>query len=83
MNQRKRLRLGSIPQAGQLAENLLSRWRQTAQLRRHEICYVVGIALGANAIQVPGLRRDQQFALLIAENSSVSCPPAARNDGGD
>ena len=58
-------------------------WRQTAQLRRHEICYVVGIALGANAIQVPGLRRDQQFALLIAENSSVSCPPAARNDGGD
>src|SRR5450631_12909 len=54
VNQRKRLRLGSIPQAGQLAENLLSRWRQTAQLRRHEIRDVVGITLGANAIQVPG-----------------------------
>src|SRR6202023_533078 len=54
VNQGKRLRLGSIPQAGQLTENFLSRWRQTAQLRRHEICNVVGITLGANAIQVPG-----------------------------
>src|SRR6266550_5627193 len=54
VNQRKRLRLGSIPQAGQLAENLLSRWRQTAQLRRHKSCDVVGITLGANAIEVPG-----------------------------
>src|SRR5258706_4390204 len=54
VSQRKRLQLGSIPQASQLAENLLSRWRQTAQLRRHELCDVVGITLGANAIQVPG-----------------------------
>ena len=53
VNQCKRLRLGSMPQAGQLAENLLSRRRQTTQLRRHEICDVVGVTLGANAIQVP------------------------------
>src|SRR6202040_303289 len=54
VKQIERSRLSDIPQAGERSQSVLSRMGQTAQLRSHEIRYVVGEALGADAWQVPG-----------------------------
>src|SRR3977135_3635343 len=41
-------RLGDIPQTGERSQRFLSRIGQAAELRSHEIRYVVGEALGAD-----------------------------------
>ena len=45
--------LGDIAQAGELFQGFLGRRGEPLQLPGHEIHHVVGVALGADAIDVP------------------------------
>ena len=45
--------LGDIAQAGELLQGFLGGGRQPLQLLGHKIHHVVGVALGADAIDVP------------------------------
>ena len=56
-NDRKRRDLGDVAEAGQLLQRLLRLGRQAGQLPDHEVHHVVGVALGVNAIEIPGPAR--------------------------
>jgi hypothetical protein len=45
--------LGDIAQAGELLQGVLGAFGEPLQLLDHEIRHVVGVALGADAIDVP------------------------------
>ena len=53
-NDRQRRDLGDVAEAGELLQRLLRFGGQAAQLPDHQVHHIVGVALGVNAIEVPG-----------------------------
>ena len=49
--------LSHVPQTGELLESDLRPVRQSLQFPQHEIHHIVGVALGANSVQVKGPAR--------------------------
>jgi len=52
-NDRKHRDLGDVAETGQKLQRLLRFGRQARELADHEIHHIVGVALGANALEVP------------------------------
>ena len=54
---RKHRDLGDVSETGKLLQRLLRFGRQAGELPDHQVHHVVGVALGVNAIEVPGPAR--------------------------
>ena len=52
-NDRQHRDLGDVAEAGQMLQRPLRLGRQAGQLSDHEVHHIVGVTLGANAIEVP------------------------------
>src|SRR6266851_120535 len=56
-NDRKQRDLGDVAEAGELLQRRLGLERQAGQLPDHEVRYIVGVALGVKAIDLPAPAR--------------------------
>ena len=67
---RKRRDVGDVAETGQLLQRLLGFVRQAGELPDHEVHDVVGVALGANAIDIPGPARRHHDRKLSSPSSA-------------
>ena len=57
VNQGQRGNLRRVPQTGELFQGLLGGRRESLQLAHHQLHHVIGVALGVNALEIPGPAR--------------------------